>query len=844
MMKRHILIFLFVGAFLLLGCIYDDKSEGMQRFVDEMIDQPYELKLGEWLEPCNSSPCRMFACGFTNSPWKNGWFEENPYGKYPSLVGGACADALCNMSTLEKLYMELEASEETGYVLKPNIFSVGMGPGYWEFEYGNAFANSSLRSITIFLTGRAKHYPLPDPRLATCYLDKGVLPIYVFYAEDGDADFEAMNRSMEKAAELMEHTFDRVYVKEGLFGDKEEKIGPVGPIIFVTDPHLNLTNEDVRNNASILIKKIENTCPHCMVAVGIEFNNSRENYELVGNNTIWYDLFYGPRFEVKDGNAGVREGVIGGDRPLLLAIGLDSRNFDDCDVKKMYWELMNFTSYALKEERDEWGTIKKGRVLTIIPYVYFGKGKRCEITREEASDGFALLFTTAPSFPYYGILSINIYQPITSYFDPLATLKEQNNNFPLPPNPNFADATNIKTSYEPMHNAFFGFARAYYTGAGKYEQALPSVPLVFSYGCNATCGMAANFNILRYENFSSGRVDIFEEFKGYEPSEPIYSCLFNYIDKLPDDYSLNEESNADCTTYYPILESIADRFGIAPSLLRAVVQVESGFNEQQVIYQPMSASCNPDNLNLSQLFPGKFPSEEKYYVDDRFINDSISPCRPESTFKTGEDKKHKGKECKPCAFGLTAREYLPTRAYIEHNREVPEAVQYCDLDGNGFDPLDPAENLCAYAYDFNKALWEENGAWGEIREMEEELKINDSETSKYFNYVEWLALFRALDKSHRWQGKAGQHEPCHLKGKEECGFKEWVDAFKEEDENDFFKFVKNDVHKNEKSFAYDILATFLSTRKTCSYAPTFSEKEIDENMIYIPYKEYQQPKKQ
>ncbi len=828
-MRQHLLMLLLICTFLLLGCIYDDNSKAMKRFVAEMRDEPYELNLGKGLEPCPTLPCRMFACGFTASPWNEEM--DRPYGKYPSLVGGACADALCDMETLENLYKKIIPNKLTGYALKPNIFSVGVGPGYWEFEYANTFANSSMRSITIFLSSRAKHYPLADPRLATCYLDKGVLPIYVFYAEDDKADFESMRKSMIRSAELMEKAFARTYEKDG----ERDVVGPVGPVIFVTDPHLDLTNISMVEKVANLINEVETTCPHCMVAVGMEFNNSKENYELVGNYTFWYKLFYSPHTN------GIyrRESVIGGNEPILLAVGLDSRKFDDCNVKKMYWELMNFTSYALQIAYDVVGGTEKGEILTIVPYVYFGKGKGCSVTKEDVSEGLALLFTTAPSFPYYGILSINIYQPISEYFDPLNTINNPNSQFPLPTNPKTAKENEIK-KLEPMHNAFFGFARAYYTGAGKYEQALPPVPLVFSYGCNRTCGMAANFNILRYENFSSGRIDIFEEFKKYQPSEPVYSCLFNYIDKLPEEYSLRKGSAAVCLAYYPMLDDIANRFGIAPDLLRAVVQVESGFNEQQVIYQPMSASCNPKKLMLNELFPGQFPNEEEYYVDDRFIDDPVTPCRPKSSFVSDGDKKHMKEKCKPCEFGLTAREYLPSSTYTKYHQNIPEAVKYCDFDGNGYNPFDPAENLCAYAYDFNKALWGRGGAWDEVRGLASSFDIVDKNNSEYFNYVEWLALFRALDKAHRWQGKEGQHKPCNLNNNE-CGFTDWVNAFAKSGKDDFFNFVKEDIHNNEKSFAYDILTTFLTTRKRCVYPPAFSDEYIDVDMIYIPYKEYISP---
>ncbi len=821
MRLRGIALVLLSFVFLsVLGCVHQTNNPGIKRFVAEMNSQPYQAVIGAHMKKCEPWKCHAFLCGFTKSPWNEK--HNKIYGKYPSLVGATCADAYLGREDLTLLYTEIETNPQTGYALKPTFYSVGFGPGMWQFEYANRFANNSMRSITIFLEGDNETYILPNPALTTCYLDKGVLPIYVFYAKpNSEPNITALEKAMVRSAELMQNAFK----------DSSLNIGPVGPVIFVTDPRLNLTDPVVTKRLGALIGKVEHTCPYCMVAVGMEYTGSPRDYKIVGNSTFWKTLFLQPRL---DALGEIKESPIGGARPLLLALGINTKTYGNCNAQALLWGVMNLTSYALHVEEKN-GVEQKGRVLTIIPYVYLGEGKECRVSKLDTADFLGMMFLNAPSNPYFGIVLMNLYMPMTQYFDPLEGYDKA--YYPLPPDPRQATSYILHDQYYPMFDSFFGFAHVYYVSTFKNKRAPAATPIVFCYGCNLTCGFAANYNIFRYQNLSSGPIQPFEKYKSYTPMPFDSSCLFHFPGKVPGSDVLPASTNAVmCQRYYPMLDDIANMFSLPPALLRAAAYVESHFDPALVIYQPKSTpECNPKNLNLTELFPNIYPrgtTLPKYYVDKKHLNDPVSPCRPENKI----DPSDRGEECKPCTFGLTARPYMPLGVYKKYHLKIPAAVKFCDFSGKGYDPFDPADNLCAYAFDLNRFLWKKHGAWDEARKWTKISLDRDESDDDYWQNVLWLALFYAVDHNHfgrTW----GQTYPSP-NSPQPFGFQKWLMKCGGDGFEDFAKCVKKDVHDKKTSFAYDILAEMQVLEKNCNPFPPGSYTPDIKDEVYVPYKMY------
>ncbi len=672
------------------------------------------------------------------------------------------------------------------YAMLPAI-GYGIAPSYLPFEYSNDYCFNRMTTVTKFLVSvNNTPYNLPDPRLATCYLNHGVTPVYFFYTRESEhANVTLLSSAMEQTAYLMGSVFRH--------GDV---YGNVGPVMLVIDPKVKYTAANSRKLVKT-IQYVETVCPSCEVAFGLDYNNSGWDYTFYKDpnvqeviQAIWNMPL--PRIS-GDANPQPRKYV-------FVAADIDSRHFKQCvDPSQIYMLFVNF-SRSLKYAVQSGSSAGKDAHPTaflfqiIIPYVYFNSSLSCGISPLEAAQGYADLFTAPSSFWYGGAIhSAAIYQPMVGD-DPLGVLSADHTpDYLLPVDP--TDAIKHSTSdpndiwwrnNHPGNAAFFGYCRAYYqpaygqlgrkifpllhklygSAAGETttisqeelqsleDKLSKTIPIsridgVYYYNISAA-RIFTNDNIRLLENQSLGYGLIQNRYVDYDIYDLLvphyeYSCLFKPMMQPPAYLVKHARSVGDAGQYTNLIMGTADAYDMDPQLLDVVVGITSDYNPKSVLYMPVGdMECNPSAMSLDELGMGQKAS---YFVDK-----TDGMCKPKDQIPT----KNRGARCKPCYFGLAPVPYFKGTWYIAHHKKLPYPVQRCG--GKAFDPFNPKDNLCAYAYVFNHNLLSRNGMFSVI------LPTHASDDpDKYMANVDqalWKATFLALNPTalsdKRWSAFDGQ----------------------------------------------------------------------------------------
>jgi|GEM_PF-6251650 hypothetical protein len=707
------------------GCITQQGS-----FYDEMRSQPVQIKAGDLFEPCENAGCYALKCTFTNSLWNT---NVSAFDNYSSLLGGYCGVGACDGNCLATLFAPLAAGEDQDYVLKVFYENVGIGNA---FERLNPLVNNSLRAVTLVAWANNSTYILPPPHLLACYLDKGVLPVVVFWDYNYSAGrFFKHKDEIESAAQLY------------------NKIGPVG---LVSDPWLlSVRNDPTLLHLSNLRYNVLNNCPNCLFSFGFFFNNSEDDYALVRGRARKVLFVDSDPYNTQPSLTFF---------PKLISPIALNLSFAQCSYSKLYFFFLQFANYALRLQKED-GEVVKGGVLTALPLLN-PLAPDCENVEQE---GLADFVINLPFLPQLGVVFSSIIYP---------------HQFTAP----FAQSLSSDTE-----QAVLGFLYAYYSLSHKISEdvvEMPALaPLVFTSGCNHTCTFeSTNFNLLRYENVSAGPTRPFSNFLP-RSHPPLFSCLYTYSPSL--NVSVNEPASCELTAHDI---NTGEAFYVSPMLLKAARVAASHGQTQFVEFAPTDSDCNPLNLNVHEIFP-------QLSVD---VQAQKHAC----------EQKY-GKACKVCRWGPFALSLYPSHVYEEKGLRAPEVTRVCDLDGNGFDPLNMNESECAFAYLLNKALIEEErDGW------------NDTN----------LVLFKALNDV--WK----QQYPCKYGGK--CDFDDWMRMFEHQHNvpphslyATPYEFVKFVLHDGEHSYAADTLFVFHHLKRHCSY-DVYDPKFLSQSYQFKPYKQY------
>ncbi|MCX6768877.1 MAG: hypothetical protein NTY83_03515 [Candidatus Micrarchaeota archaeon] len=195
-------------------------------------------------------------------------------------------------------------------------------------------------------------YPLPDPGRASCFLEKGDIPVYILYS--GGRSVSSV-RAVEIAA---------------LFNGK-------GPVVITTemgfDSSDHLTGSAVEEQA----RRMKLACPNCLIALA----------PRLGDNSTEFDTI------AKDLSGSID----------LFAFGINSKNSSSCDSSALYYEAVSYSEQLLYKYKKP----------SVLAYVLFDNGwndaHTCLWDESTISAAYSDFYTYAPAFPSSGIIGVSLY---------------------------------------------------------------------------------------------------------------------------------------------------------------------------------------------------------------------------------------------------------------------------------------------------------------------------------------------------------------------------------------------------------------------------------------------------
>lgn len=333
-MNRIQTAFLFSLLLALSACV------GRDYYQQSMAGDSTRIDFSQSNVVCPTGDCICMVCGTTAPPEPYSIFYNFSY------AGKTCSFQPC---TQEQYLQKVNPNPSGEYM---NFFMLGQG-GFGDFGTANTFCNNSLRMPVKWLDARNSpdgEYPLPDPGRATCFLEKGSIPVYILYSEGNAVN---VDRAEEIAA---------------LFRDR-------GPVIITTEMGFDLSS----NIAAITeqAERMKAACPNCLIALATKLGDDSENFHQLAEDAAQHiDLF---------------------------AFGIDSRSSNSCNPSALYYEAVSYSERLLYKYKKP----------SILAYVLIDKGwndeNTCFWSEPMVDEAYSDFYTYAPAFPSSGIIGVSLY---------------------------------------------------------------------------------------------------------------------------------------------------------------------------------------------------------------------------------------------------------------------------------------------------------------------------------------------------------------------------------------------------------------------------------------------------
>lgn len=637
----------FLLALLMAGCVlYDFRSGpsnpipnaeklGIKELPNSLSAQPICKELS------GPTPCYCMFCE-NKTPWQ-AWVPILTLWYDASLVGGNCSFVQCNASSFVE-------SVEDNSDLQARVFMVGQGPGFYSAGRANLYCNYSLQLATKWLVGNTTPPKLPKKSAAECWLERNILPIYIYYTGGKGIDPAQTGRI---ASEL----------------------NGAGPAIITTE--LNFNSSDA--NAVSLVKQqlvaIKASCPDCLSVLAVQ-SGDLEGVRKVLNDTSLYN------------------GKTLWNLTDMVGFGFRANDYATCSDREIIYHNMAFSQRIMQN-------LSKP---TIWLYVGASEGNSsdggCTFDAAGVHRFYQDLFAATAGLSSSGVVGMSMYE----FYD---------RSGPLPCNGvqgcDFGVYLANGSQKHPEMNTWSGMCQLF--ANGDYRS-----PLMFSRnGQGYACDIFANRNI---EARVAGEVNSqaglnYGEVEPYE-AQPHVGCGETCVSEgsLPSssDYLGTSKFTSDMCFAYPLLDERADDAGLSQLYLRATAAVESGFDPKAISCAPRSSSCNPLNLNMSDICS---------------LAGNPEGCDSSKTCPSGE---------KPCAFGLMQCTEYPGQLYLSKSLPIPSTISGCGAES--YNPFNPPMSICCGVGKFGAFLSQAQEYigrnWGTLSECRGGLEEDDRDYAAYF----------------------------------------------------------------------------------------------------------------
>ncbi len=335
MNKFHI-AFLFSLLLLFPGCVSNDY------YARATSGEPTKIDFSNPEAVCPTGDCVCMTCGTVPAPEPYSLFYNFSY------AGKSCSFQPCT----QRQYLDSISPNPNGEYM--NFFMLGQG-GFGDFGTANPYCNNSLRMPVKWLDTQNSVdglYPLPDAGRATCFLEKGDIPVYILYSGGKSVD-------IDRAAEIA-----------ALFNGK-------GPVVITTEMGFDSSDPLTRSAVEEQARRMKAACPNCLIALAPRLGENSTEFDdtvhALGNSI---DLF---------------------------AFGINSRNSTSCDSAALYYEGVSYSEQLLYKYKKP----------SILAYVLFDKGwndaHTCLWDDSLIASAYSDFYTYAPAFPSSGIIGVSLY---------------------------------------------------------------------------------------------------------------------------------------------------------------------------------------------------------------------------------------------------------------------------------------------------------------------------------------------------------------------------------------------------------------------------------------------------
>ncbi len=255
-------------------------------------DNPYTIEkranqLAVWVpSDCRpvgaNTPCQCMVCTNDRSLWERipliGPLIKSLIDKKvieASLAGSDCQFLACNRDMFSQYLGSdkpdvctiTEAGKDQPFACIPRFFMIGGGPNPGEFSLAQNYCAGRLTMPVLWATPKADAPPsLPGQSLMTCYLEKGQMPVVVWYSE----------------GQFMDKSYFETLASRYALPDAPSSGQPYvdGPVILTTeallDPRINPSDPNSKLSTAKLdqvadeVRAIKEKCPKCMAALALK----------------------------------------------------------------------------------------------------------------------------------------------------------------------------------------------------------------------------------------------------------------------------------------------------------------------------------------------------------------------------------------------------------------------------------------------------------------------------------------------------------------------------------------------------------------------------------------------
>jgi len=480
----------------------------------------------------------MFICKNETSSIFSFMFDE-------SLEGGWCEFQKCNADTFKQ---KLGDDKDDWWV---RSFMLGVGPGFAPTDRANLYCNYSLQLATRWLNGIGAPPSAPDPRRAQCWLERNILPLYIYNTGGQAIDPAATG---EIAARL----------GSGSGGED------VGPAIMTTEVNFDSTDEAALYAVVEQIHAIRDNCEKCLVVLAVKSGDMNAVSRVLGDINSPGGVT--PEYYIVD----------------MVGFGFRNTDYPTCSDAEIMYENIPFSRQI----------VEKFRKPTLWLYVGLSEGNSsdgsCKWSSGQVQSFYQKLFLASQGLASSGVAGMSFYE-LTDRSGPLPCNGVQGCDFGL----FYANATQKIPQMPEWSNACKAFS----------TQGFRS-PILYSRNGHGTgCDFMVN-----YELYNHIATEINSNRPPPLPATPTAkvgnfacgeTCPSEIPLPLPEIYdqagAAYEFPESKCTEF-PQLEEIAENKEVSPIYFRAVVQQESGFDQFEMSCTDLTNNgCNPQNLTAAEI---------------------------------------------------------------------------------------------------------------------------------------------------------------------------------------------------------------------------------------------------